>query len=205
VNERLAVWSGRRPFRTIAGWGVLLMVAIGIVVSFLGDALSGDEEVTRQTESRRGDELLSERLPPGAKPEVSEVVVIRSDRLSAGDAGFRERVVCIERRLEADGAVVTTFYETSDERLVSAGGDATALLVALRDEAEDRIEGVVEAVETADAQSSFDAAITGEFTLDADFSTLAEEDLRNGELRFGMPAALVVLLLVFGSVVPELR
>ena len=204
MTERLAVWSSRRPWRTIAGWGVLLAVTIGIVVAFLGDALSGDEEVTRQTESRRGDELQSERLPQGAEPDVSEVVVIRSDTSSVDEAGFRERVVGIERRLEADGAVVTTFYETSDERLVSAGGDATALLVALGDEAEDRIDGVVEAVETADARPAFDAAITGEFTLDADFSTLAEEDLRNGELMFGLPAALVVLLLVFGSVVAGL-
>jgi RND superfamily putative drug exporter len=204
VTERLAVSSSRRPWRTIAVWGVLLAVAIGVIGAFLGDALSGDEEVTRQTESRRGDELQSERLPQGADPEVSEVVVIRSDTASVDDPGFRERVVGIERRLESAGAAVTTFYETGDERLVSAGGDATALLVALSDDAEDRIDGVVEVVETADAPPSFEAAITGEFTLDADFSTLAEEDLRNGELLFGMPAALVVLLLVFGAVVAGL-
>jgi RND superfamily putative drug exporter len=62
----------------------------------------------------------------------------------------------------------------------------------------------VEAVRHADRRAGFAVAITGEFTLDADFSTLAEEDLRNGELAFGLPAALVVLLLVFGSLVAGL-
>jgi uncharacterized membrane protein YdfJ with MMPL/SSD domain len=76
--------------------------------------------------------------------------------------------------------------------------------LALGRDAEDDVEGVVDAVRRADGRVGFDAAITGEFTLDADFSTLAEEDLRNGELGFGLPAALIVLLIVFGSVVAGL-
>ncbi|MGH3060317.1 MAG: MMPL family transporter, partial [Gaiellaceae bacterium] len=46
-----------------------------------------------------------------------------------------------------------------------------------------------------------EAGVTGELTLDEDFGTLSEEDLQNGELFFGAPAALIVLLLVFGTVV----
>ena len=75
------------------------------------------------------------------------------------------------------------------------------MLVALGRDAEDDVESVVEAVQSLDGKAGFEAAITGEFTLDADFSTLAEEDLANGELGFGLPAALIVLLIVFGSVV----
>ena len=56
----------------------------------------------------------------------------------------------------------------------------------------------------ADRDPGFAAAITGEFTLDGDLSTLAGDDLREGELGFGLPAALIVLLLVFGSVVAGL-
>jgi uncharacterized membrane protein YdfJ with MMPL/SSD domain len=204
MTERLAGWSSRRPWRTIGAWGALLAVSVGVIGALLGDALSGDEEVTRSTESGRGDELQAQRLPGSRQAEASEVVVIRSDASSVGDARFRQHVAGTERQLEAAGARVATFYETGDERLVSADGDATALLVDVGRDGEDRIERVVEIVERAGEQISFDAAITGEFTLDADFSTLAEEDLRNGELMFGMPAALVVLLLVFGSVVAGL-
>ena len=39
---------------------------------------------------------------------------------------------------------------------------------------------------------------------DRDFTTLSEEDLQKGELQFGLPAALIVLLLVFGAVVAGL-
>ena len=50
----------------------------------------------------------------------------------------------------------------------------------------------------------FEAFITGEWTSDADFSELALDDLKTGELAFGLPAAIVVLLLVFGAVVAGL-
>ena len=82
--------------------------------------------------------------------------------------------------------------------------DATGMLVALGPDGEDDIEDVVEAAQAADGQAGFDVAITGEHTLDADFDTLAGEDLREGELGFGLPVALIVLLLVFGSVVAGL-
>ena len=59
-------------------------------------------------------------------------------------------------------------------------------------------------MERLDRSPGIEASVTGEFTLDADFSTLAGEDLRDGELMFGLPMALVVLLLVFGSVVAGL-
>ena len=82
--------------------------------------------------------------------------------------------------------------------------DATGMLVALGRDAEDDIEDVVDAVRAADGRDGFDVTITGEHTLEADFDTLAGEDLRNGELGFGLPVALIVLLIVFGSVVAGL-
>jgi putative drug exporter of the RND superfamily len=40
--------------------------------------------------------------------------------------------------------------------------------------------------------------------LDHDFNLLSERDLQEGELQFGIPAALIILLLVFGAVVAGL-
>ena len=65
-------------------------------------------------------------------------------------------------------------------------------------------EGVIEAVRRADAHPSFEAYVTGQTTSDHDFNPLSERDLQNGELRIGLPAALIVLLLVFGAVVAGL-
>jgi uncharacterized membrane protein YdfJ with MMPL/SSD domain len=208
LTEQLTVWSSRRPWLTLAGWALALVAAVAICAAFLGDALSGDEEVTSDTESRRADELAFERFADerGRRGrDATEVVVVRSPRATADEPRFEQRVQGIAGELRRAGATqVTTFFDTGERRLVSRDRDATGMLVALGRDAEDDIEGVVDAVRRADGRDGFDASITGEFTLDADFSTLAEEDLRNGELGFGLPAALIVLLLVFGSVVAGL-
>src|SRR5207248_5439530 len=47
-------------------------------------------------------------------------------------------------------------------------------------------------------------AITGDHSVSNDFNTLSQRDLEHGELAFGLPAALVVLMLVFGAVVAGL-
>ena len=208
MTERLAVWSSRRPWLTLAGWALALVAAIAVSATFLGDALSGEEEVTSDTESRRADELAFER-PADERGrlgrDASEVVVVRSDSATVDKPRFERRVRGLAAELQRAGATgVTTFYESGQRRLVSRDRDATAMLVALGPDAEDDIEGVVEAVRGANGRHGFDAEITGEFTLDADFSTLAEEDLQEGELGFGLPAALIVLLIVFGSVVAGL-
>ena len=64
--------------------------------------------------------------------------------------------------------------------------------------------GVVEVLDevvAADAADAFEVDITGDNTLDHDFNELSESDLTNGELKFGLPAALIVLVLVFGALV----
>src|SRR5262245_6552447 len=208
MTERLAVSSSRRPWLTVGSWALALVAAIAITAAFLGDALSGDEEVTSATDSGRADELVSERFAEqrgGFGQGVTEVVVVRSPAETVDDPRFERRVGALTGELQLAGATqVTSFYDTGEQRLVSRDRDATAMLVALGPNAEDDIDGIVDTVEAADGRGGFAATITGEFTRDADFDTLAGEDLKNGELGFGLPAALIVLLIVFGSVVAGL-
>ena len=58
--------------------------------------------------------------------------------------------------------------------------------------------------EEANATPGFAVAVTGDHTVANDFNTLSQRDLEHGELEFGLPAALVVLLLVFGAAVAGL-
>src|SRR5215207_1610655 len=198
MTERLALSSSRRPWLMLAGWALALLAAIAISAAFLGDALSGDEEVTSDTDSSRGDELVAERFAEergGLGRGATEVVVVSSSGATVDEPRFERRVRAIAGELQLAGATdVTTFYDKGERRLVSRDRDATALLVAAGPDAEDDIEGIVETVEAADGRDGFAAAITGEFTLDADFDTLAGEDLKNGELGFGLPAALMALV-----------
>ena len=59
-------------------------------------------------------------------------------------------------------------------------------------------------VERADRDPAFFIAVTGDETLDHDFNELSQHDLKTGELQFGLPAALIILLLVFGAIVAGL-
>ena len=204
MTERLAVWSSRRPWLTLAGWALALVASIAIIAAFVGDALSGDEEITSNTESRRADQLQFTGFADGS-PDVTEVIVVRSATATVDEPRFERKVRALAAAVSAAGAEqLTTFYDSGERRLVSGDGDATGLLVALGRDAEDDIEDVVDAVRAADSRDGFEVAITGEHTLEADFDTLAGDDLRNGELGFGLPVALIVLLIVFGSVVAGL-
>jgi putative drug exporter of the RND superfamily len=202
MTERLARASSRRPWLTIAAWIVGVILAMGIVATLLGDVLTSDAEVTSQTDSKRADQLLFERFRPTQADfdrDISEVVVVRATRGAVEDA----RVNRLAEDLRAAGAslVVTP---ADDKSLLSKDGDAQALLVALGPDAEDDVPGIVDAVQRLDADPNYEAAITGDFVSDADLETLSQDDLRNGELFFGAPAALVILLLVFGAVVAGL-
>ena len=68
----------------------------------------------------------------------------------------------------------------------------------------DEVAPLVELVRAGDGQDGFQVSITGSLTADADFEKLSEEDLQKGELLIGLPAALIILVLVFGAVVAGL-
>jgi hypothetical protein len=95
-----------------------------------------------------------------------------------------------------------TYFDTGDTSLVSADRRATVVLLNITDD--DAAGGVIDEVDRANADPDFAAAITGSTTRDHDFSELSERDLQNGELKFGLAAALIILLLVFGMVVAGL-
>jgi RND superfamily putative drug exporter len=200
-TESLALACARHPWRTIGAWVVLVVVSFVVIATFFGD-LTTEGEVTSATDSKRVDELRFERFRPTVedfRQQTSEVVVIALEQGTLDDPAVQERVQALAEEIREAGATNVVTYEENED-LVAEDGQATAVLVGLGPN-EDAIGDVVSAVHGLDEQPGFDAAITGEIVLDEDFSALSEEDLQEGELFFGAPAALIVLLLVFGAVV----
>ena len=199
-TESVARACARHPWRTVGLWLLAVVVSMGIVAVLLGDTLTTEGEVTSATDSKRAEELLFEHFPPSpetAGAATSEVVVVSFD----GGAVDEERVGALAAELrEAGAATVVTSADEGRERLDSADGSATVVLVGFGRN-EDSLPDVVEAVQRLDDEQDVEAAMTGELTLDEDFSKLSEQDLQEGELFFGAPAALIILLLVFGTVV----
>ena len=63
---------------------------------------------------------------------------------------------------------------------------------------------MVKDVQAANGSGGFSVAVTGDHTVGNDFTTLSASDLQHGELDFGLPISIVILLLVFGAVVAGL-
>ncbi len=204
VTGRLARASSLHPWRTLALWGGVLVLSVAAIGGLLGSALTTDAEMTNDPESYRAYDLLREHFPP-TDDYVNELVVIRSKTVDFESPAFRGRVERLAADLEATGVVqpVRTYYSTGERLLVAPSRRALVVPIGLRGEGEEGIDEVIEVVDAAETDG-FETAVTGEFTADRDFTTLSEEDLQKGELQFGLPAALIVLLLVFGAVVAGL-
>jgi RND superfamily putative drug exporter len=206
MTERLAQAASGRPWRTIAIWAAVAVASLPLIGMFLGDVLTTDVEVTARTESKRANEILSRAFPEdrmAQEREISEVVVVRVPKGDIADAGPGKRVQALSEELRAVGAsAVITSPEGAS--LISRDGDARALLLGLGVDGEDDVEAVYDVVQRLDDEPGYQAAVTGELTSDADQGELSGDDLKTGELFFGLPTALVILLLVFGTVVAGL-
>ena len=200
----LTAASARHPWRTIAAWLIALVLAFGAIVTLL--EFTSEAEITANPESEQAYDLLAERVPPGPpEEEVSEVIVVRSSSgLTVDDPRFRRKVTELAAELERPDRVVTrNFYETQDRMLVSPDRRAALITVGLLRDAENDVKGVIEEVKRAN-EDDFETSITGQWTYDNDLVELSQHDLEKGELQFGLPAALLILLIVFGAVVAGL-
>ena len=304
-THTLARASARHPWWVVAAWVATVVVAVGLIVTLLGDSLTTEGEATRTIESDEVWELLDERFRGDQvqDPSLVEVLLIRSEALTVDDPAFQRFVEGGFEQLTALGpevvASATSFYESGDASLVSAdrhtayvvftlpGPEAidpffasarTALLgssdfetralratnpafdqeiviirgreLTVDDDAfrafvddlfldlsrlrseffiqgttyylsgeeglvsedrptmliplnidEDEVQRIIDLVEEGRADGRFDLFITGTATLDLEFEEAAERDLFRGEFQFGLPIAVLVLLVVFGAVV----
>jgi uncharacterized membrane protein YdfJ with MMPL/SSD domain len=200
-TQTLASASARHPWRTIGAWVVVTLLAVVAVVTLLGGSLTTEGAPTNNPESERADDARLAAFPPNPSTAVSDVVVIRSDEYTV-DAPQFEAFVRSFVEDDAISALAAARTYLDDERgRVSEDRHATIIPIALFDD--DETEALVEKVEALD-EGAFAVSVTGDETLDHDFNLLSQEDLEEGELKFGLPAALIILLLVFGAVVAGL-
>jgi uncharacterized membrane protein YdfJ with MMPL/SSD domain len=196
MTRRLATAAARHPWRTVGAWIAAVVVSFGLIVFFLGDALTGEAEQLNNPESQQAYDLMEERLPSTPGDFTTDVVLIRSESLSARDPAFEEKVEEVVDRLRQTPGVVNVVDEP-----VAMGPRSFLIEVGLEDEAAaENVAGVLTAAEDV----IFDLDATGQWMVENDFAHLSQEDLEKGELQFGLPVALVVLLLVFGAVVAGL-
>ena len=201
--QRIAVLCARHPWRTLAAWLVVLCLSLASTAMLLGSALTTEGSIKSEPESIKGANLIDDRFP--SRDEVTELVVVRSETGTAND--LQETVATLRKDIAAADGVkgVGDPFAARARGLVSEDGTAVLVPVVMNDnggaDPTVGIVDVVDAVKKVDAQDGVAANISGQWTLGYDFNIVSQHDLEKGEMQFGLPAALVVLLLVFGAVV----
>jgi RND superfamily putative drug exporter len=194
------------PWRTIGAWIAAMVVAFVAIGGLLGGALTTEGNPTNNPQSQRAKDVREAAFPAASSAAVTDIVIVHSPRYTVDAPRYRGFVRTLAGKVRGaeDVASVRTYLSARDPSLVSKDRHATMVQFAMPDESSSGIDDVVGAVQRADASSAFDVTVTGQRTVNHDFNKLSEDDLRSGELQFGLPAALIILLLVFGTLVAGL-
>jgi uncharacterized membrane protein YdfJ with MMPL/SSD domain len=176
-----------------------ILIAINVAAAGAGGELSQGGWEIPGSDAERAAALLKDRF--GASQEQM-LVVYRDDDADAASPAFQDRVAASLERVAADGNVdsVITYAAIPDPSLLSVDGHATFAVVNL---IQDRAEATADAERLAglvDPPAGIEMIITGVPVLQQQFNTAIEHDLLQAEL-ISLPVALVILLVVFGTVV----
>jgi putative drug exporter of the RND superfamily len=199
LTESLARISARRPWWTIGAWVGGIVASVLAIALLLASGLTTDGHVTNNPESLQGYRIIQEEF--SRDDAATEILVVRSERLTVDDAAFERRLAELTGAGIATNAIAHAENPLENPGLVSQDRHAVLVPLRLAHPAEESVKKVIDRVAAENGRDGFQLALTGAFTTDYDFNALSQHDLKEGELKFGLPAALVILLLVFGAVV----
>jgi len=184
-------------------WAFLLVSAALMVLSIFVSASGGDLKsggIIQTSESGRAATLIKDELPRSSG--TSFTVVFGSPTLIATDPAFKVAVTQALAAVRSDPRVqeVLTAYDPGPQAasLVSKDQHDLLAIVSVRDDSTTagkyypELRGKI----TSDALS---VQATGYLAINHDFNTILESDLQRAEV-VSLPLALILLLLVFGTV-----
>jgi RND superfamily putative drug exporter len=197
---KIAGFSFRHKWTVLAAWLVVLVIS-AVAASGVGSVLTTEQKDLSGSDSAVALDLQQERF--GERP-AHETLVVRSETATADAPAFQALVRDLGARIAATEGVaqVATYLDTGDPSMVSADRHAVLTSIEMagdQEQAEKHIEGVIDAVNATRADG-YTIHMAGDATSAHEFSTIAEEDLANGE-RIGLPVALLVIFLAFGTLV----
>lgn len=208
MTDALARISARRPWLTIGLWAVAVIVALALSGRLLDSATTTELRLESGFESEDTRALLAERFPSTQTPR--EIVIVQSDTLTVDDPAFAAKTAEVFAAITALGDDVVTqavhYFLLPDPRLVSEDRKTTIMPLVLTgtlEEAEHHVEEIFHAIDEVTADDGFRVLIVGSASSSFETNEYAVQDLEQGE-RFGVPVALLILLVLFGAVVAAL-
>jgi len=201
-TESLAVASSRHPWRTLAFWGLAVVVSMWVSANLFASAVSTEDRFLNEPESQVAADLLEERLRGPLR--ITEMLIVRSDELTVDDPAFQEQVSGLTLSVVGLGSeivqIAVNYYMLGDESMVSADRHTTIVPIVMAGDVNqvvENIDTVRDAVQPTAA--GFETFVVGLGSVNRDFAVLSEEDLKTGE-TIGIGVALVILVLVFRAV-----
>ncbi|CAN5609925.1 MMPL family transporter [soil metagenome] len=210
-TARLARISAQHPWRTVAAWVVLLVLA-GVVQVVWPANTTTDAGLLNNPESLRGWALLEEH---GIREERrgGETVIVQSATTTIDDPAFQATVQRVTDDFRADTDVVASvvnYYELSAQdpeaagNLISADRKTSIIPVTLAGSLEEGVDhgaDVLALLHTQqDAAPDFTILTVGDGSLNEEVNTLAEKDIARGE-RIGASVAFLIMIVLFGALV----
>jgi RND superfamily putative drug exporter len=199
----LARFSGQRPGVTIAVWAFVLLGALVLNITILGDALTPEFTFSGDPESQHGYDVMREGHRDLQK--ANEMVIVSSETLTVDAPAFEELATGVYGEIVALGSSVVQdgfhYYQTREDSLVSDDGRTTIMPFVMGGsfaDATGNIGGVIEIVERADRSDGFTVLIVGDASIANETKEISQKDLETGEM-FAIPVALVILVLVLGA------
>jgi RND superfamily putative drug exporter len=188
----IALASARHPWRTITSW-VLVLGAV-FVLAASGGGTFADDFSSPGSQSDRATRLLTENFPEAAKGSALVVLQAQSGTTLAGERGQVEAILSDVATFDHVASVADPF------RADTISPDGRIGYARLTLDAPERDLGKPAFAVLSDAVShSGVSGVRVEFGGDAAF--LNAEDKSTGHVGIGLLVALLVLLVVFGTVV----
>jgi len=207
--RRLSAASARHPWRTIGLWAVVV-VAITLLSSAFGEMSGGDSDgFTNRPEALVGEDLIAQHF--GEDDRETETIVIQGQNATVDDPAFEatvQRTIAGLGDFGGDIAEITDYYALraagvpEAEELVSQDRHTLIIPVTFGSDSDDLVDRGAEYMRLAEAQNGGDFAVytVGAVSGDVVYGAIAEEDTGK-DISIGLPAAAIILVLVFGALV----
>ncbi len=197
----LARVSTRHPWKVVAVWALVMVVAAPFAMRFEGILTSAGWDVGG-SDSQKARQIIERELPQTFPQNL--VAVFHSDELTVDDPRYSDAVGPALSRVEGNKSVagVMSYFNTGNRRLVSEDGRTTYAVIGLNASADDAPKVAPHLIEALrrDAADSVQVDVTGQAAMWADFNRVNKEAMLKGELM-AWPAVMLVLILAFGSLV----
>ncbi|MGH2794234.1 MAG: MMPL family transporter [Actinomycetota bacterium] len=197
---RLGSFAYRRRIWVLIAW-VGILVAVGPALGKISDNLSqGGFEVP----GSQSDFVAKAVENDFSAYELTDLLVMKSDRLVATDPQFRTTFAKVRAALlEAPGVEAVSDPYAAPERSISADGRVLTAVVGITDDQDQALahnDEVEDAVAEASKGSGITTLVTGAPPFYAAFEETTTSDLERAE-RIALPITLIILVIAFGSVV----